>query len=295
MRPKRFFAILAASLAALVGVLAVHPARPLLMRSHELRLATPDGTELAATLLSPRWRERPLGAAVLVHGSVPLEREHVRGDARALVSLGFAVLSYDKRGCGESGGTYRPGSENPMELIVAELAGDAGALLEALRARPGLETIRCGFFGASQAGWIIPVASARLERPADFHILLSAPAVSTGIEGRYSALSGDHPAIENARALQTGLAPLEGPAGFDPLPLWNELRVPTLWLLGERDGSVPTFATLQILEALRGAGHAEHALVTFPNAGHDLRDADTGEPCPVWDHVVQWWHARIAN
>lgn len=294
MRLARPLAFLALALALSLGLLAVHPARPLRMRSLELRVGCPDGVQLAATLQRPRWRE-PIGALVLVHGSGPLAREHVRGDARALVQLGFAVLSYDKRGCGASGGTYRPGSRNPMETIVAELAGDAAAMLTALRARHELAGLRCGYFGASQAAWIIPLASSRLEQPADFHVLLAGPAVSTGFEGHYSGLSGDRPAILNARALQESLSTVGVAPGFDPLPLWNELRVPTLWLLGERDGSVPTFATLAILESLRSAGHLEHAIVTFPNAGHDLRDADTREPCPVWEHVMTWWRDRFAR
>jgi len=294
MRTRRWLALAALALAALVGFLAIHPDRPLRMRSEELRVAAADGVQLATTLQRPRWRE-PIGALVLVHGSGPLEREHVRGDARALVQLGFAVLSYDKRGCGASGGTYRPGSRNPMELVIDELASDAQAMLAALRARSELAALRCGFFGASQAGWIIPLASARLERPADVHIVLSGPAVSTGVEGRYSELSGDAPSFRPTPELRAELARFTGPAGFDPLPLWNELRVPTLWLLGERDGSVPTFATLAVLEGLRSTGHTEHTVITFPNAGHDLRNADTREPCAVWQHVAGWWLMQVTH
>ena len=248
-----------------------------------------DGIQLVGTLHLPRWQDPPIGAVVLVHGSGPLTRDMVRGDVRALVRKGFAVLAYDKRGCGASGGTYRPGSEHPMDVIIDELAQDAQAMMINLRARPELQGEPCGYFGASQAGWIIPLASSRLERPADFHIILSGPVMSTAQEGYYSHLTGDPPAVAPDERVREQVLAFDGPAVFDPLPLWKQLRVPTLWLLGDRDGSVPTFVSVANLKALVAEGHAEHSIERFPNAGHDLRDSDTDEPVAVWDRMMDWW------
>ncbi|MGV3636987.1 MAG: alpha/beta hydrolase family protein [Flavobacteriales bacterium] len=272
--------------------LAFHPSRPLIMRSEEILVTATDGTQLAATLHLPRWQDRPLGAVVLVHGSGPLTRELVRGDTRALVRQGFAVLSYDKRGCGASGGTYRPGSEHAMDMIIDELAQDAQAMLRTLRARLELQDVPCGYFGASQAAWIIPLASSRSERPADFHVILSGPVMSTALEGYYSHLTGDPPAVVPDERLRAQVRAFDGPAVLDPLPIWKRLDVPTLWLLGDRDGSVPTFVTVANLDALANEGHNEHTIERFSNAGHDLRDADTGEPVALWVRMMEWWKAQ---
>lgn len=291
MTRKRTVLSIGLGLVGCSAFLAIHPSRPLLMRSDEVRVTAADGVQLAATLQWPRWQEKPIGAVVLVHGSGPLTRDQVRGDVRALVREGFAVLSYDKRGCGASQGRYRPGSEHPMDVIIDELAQDAQAMMLTLRARPELQDVPCGYFGASQAGWIIPLASSRLEPPADFHIILSGPVMSTAQEGHYSHLTGDPPAVAPDEQVRARTLAFDGPAVFDPLPIWKGLQVPTLWLLGDRDGSVPTFVSVANLEALAREGHAEHTIARFPNAGHDLRDADTGEPVAVWERMMDWWAA----
>jgi uncharacterized protein len=277
--------------AAMIAFLAIHPSRPLKMRTEHLEVKASDGVVLAATLQSPRWQE-PIGALVLVHGSGPLTREHVRGDARDLVRNGFMVLTYDKRGCGGSGGTYRPSSEHPMTTIIDELARDAQVMLTTLRSTISDPSLACGYFGASQAGWIIPLASSRADPPADFHIILSGPAMSSGLEGRYSELTGDGASFTDTAGLALRLQDLSGPIGFNPVPLWEQLHVPTLWLLGDRDGSVPTSVTVANLDTLIQNGHTEHRVVRFPNAGHDLRDVTSDEPVALWERLMTWWPER---
>jgi len=264
------------------------------MSNSEVRIAAPDGVVLAGTLSAPRW-QRIRGAVAVVHGSGPLTRSELRGDVRSLVGMGFAVLHYDKRGTGSSGGRYQPSAAIPMTRLVDILADDAAAALAELRRRVKAQGVRTGFFGASQAGWIIPLASVRCVPRPDFHVILSGAAVSTGMEGYYSQLSGDGsgPArVADRGELERRTLAFAGDAGFDPLPLWDSLRTPTLWLLGERDQSVPTFASLPVLKGLAARGHAEHCVVVYPRAGHDLRDAETGEPVGIWETLRAWWDER---
>ena len=89
--------------AVAIGFLAFHPSRPLYLQNRAIEIAADDGALLRGTLSLPRWSRRPVPGIVLVHGSGPLTREHLRGDARRLARLGFAVLAYDKRGVGHSG------------------------------------------------------------------------------------------------------------------------------------------------------------------------------------------------
>src|SRR5262249_56194043 len=90
--------------------------------------------------------------------------------------LGFATLSYDKRGVGQSTGTYTH-DVNAQEF--EKLAGDALAGVALLRTRPEIDRRRIGFWGISQAGWIIALAAGRSPDVA-YSVVGSGPAVSLG-------------------------------------------------------------------------------------------------------------------
>jgi uncharacterized protein len=173
------------------GVLVFHPSRPINTQQRSVAMVAKDGVVLQGTLSRPRWRRGAVPAVVIVHGSGPLTRDAVRGDTRALVQLGFAVLAYDKRGAGRSGGVYLRQWGDSAESVLTQLAADAAVVMDSLRGAEGVDTSRLGFFGASQAGWIIPLAAERTQHRPRFHVLLASPAVSTGLEQYYSDLSGD--------------------------------------------------------------------------------------------------------
>lgn len=274
-----------------VGVLSFHPSRPLYMRQRAVAMTASDGVVLHGTLSRPRWRRGAAPGVVIVHGSGPLTRDAVRGDTRALVRMGFAVLAYDKRGVGRSGGVFLRQWGDSAEAVLSRLAADAAIAMDSLRGAEGVDTSRVGFFGASQAGWIIPLAAERTRHRPRFHVLLASPAVSTGVEQYYSDLSGDgtRPAqVADRRELETRVLAYQGAAGYDPAPVLARSMVPTLWLLGERDQSVPTFASRRVLDSLATAGSRVHTVVGFPNADHFLRDADGGQQPPVWNEMLRW-------
>ncbi len=280
-----------AILAAIAFVIGFHPSRPLYMKQSPIDVIAPDRTKLRATLSWPRWKSRPRAAMVLVHGSGRLARIHLIGDVRRLVWEGYAVLAYDKRGVGESGGRYPEFSHGGAEAALRVLAGDAAAALARMRIVPNLDPDSIGFFGASQAGWIIPLVARTLDRPPRFQIILSGPAVSTGVEHFYSDLTGDGsraPVVTDPTEIRRLLRNFDGETGYDPLPDLLAIRVPCLWLLGDRDLSVPTFATAEVLEDLPAEVAAYHTVIRFPEAGHDLRDVRTGKPVEVWEHTNAW-------
>ena len=279
-----------------VGALTFHPSRPLYMQNHAIEFATTDGVVLRGTVSVPRWKSQPVPAVVMVHGSGRLTRDHLRGDVRRLVRRGFAVLAYDKRGVGESSGVYAQRGGDGAETWLRRLAADAASAFDALAGMAAVDKQRMGFFGASQAGWIIPVASELTRERPGFNVILSGPAVSTGAEQYYSDLSGDGsraPRVGDRAEVERLTRSFSGPAGFDPLPVLAANRVPTLWLLGGRDLSVPTFASQQVLDSIRTNGNDSHTVIVYPAADHSLRDAETGEPVPLFDDMMRWLQDRV--
>ena len=289
----RIVAVIAAIVALVIGagVLAFHPSRPLYMQQRPAEVVVDDGVTLRGTISKPRWSRKPVPGVVLVHGSGPLTREHLTGDVRSLVQHGFAVLAYDKRGAGASSGEYLRQSGYSADTLLRRLATDAAAAFDQLAADPDVDSSRLGFFGASQAGWIIPLASELTRRPPRFNIILSGPAVSTGVEQYYSDLTGDGtraPQVADRAEVERLVLNFNGSPGFDPAPLLKASRVPTLWLLGDHDESVPVFASVQVLDAVLAAGNNQHTVVRYPNANHGLRDIATGQPVPLWDDMMNW-------
>ena len=289
--------VLVATGAIAVGAFVVvfHPSRPLYMTNESIEFAAADGVVLRGTLSSPRWKRQPFPALVLVHGSGRLAREHVVGDVRRLVWLGFAVLAYDKRGVGASSGVYEQRGGDGAEATLRRLAEDAARAFDSLAATPGVDPERVGFFGASQAGWVIPLAAGLTRRPPRFHVILSGPAVSTGVEQYYSDLTGDGmraPRVTERAEVERLTSSFSGRSGFDPRPLLSATRILTLWLLGGRDESVPTFASARVLDEIRATGNDSHTVFVYASANHGLRDVDTGTPAPIWDDMMRWLRDR---
>lgn len=272
-------------LALLSGLVATfHPARPLTTRHRDLNV-TVDGVTLAGTLSTPRWSQGPFPAVIFVHGSGRATRRDAAPDIRRWIERGFAVYSYDKRGVGSSTGVYRePSSRHPE--VLHELASHASAALRTLQRQPEIDAQRVGYLGLSQAGWIIPLA-ADVGPPPRFAILLSGPAISIALEEFYSVLTGDGRSPNVSRdlaAIRAQTDAFTGPPGYDPQPVLARVRVPSLWLLGELDLSVPTWASERVLAELQKQG-LPITLVTYPGAGHNLRGPDQRPNPRIWQDI----------
>ena len=116
-----------------------------------------DGVRLAGSLFVPDGAARH-PAVVLVHGSGGQTRNGYYGQIRFLAEAyarrGIAALAYDKRGTGLSKGNYDTTG-------FATLADDAAAALRYLSRRRDIRADRLGLSGASQAGWLVPMAATR--------------------------------------------------------------------------------------------------------------------------------------
>lgn len=246
---------------------------PLLpLRSIPVRFRS-DGATLAGTLLLPPGSGRR-AAVAYVTGSGPTTREYLPELQALLLHNGVAVLAYDKRGVGASGGTY-PG-ESPTESTIDQLARDAAAAARFLAARPEVDRARVGLAGHSQAGWIMPLAATR-EPAIRFLVAFSGPAVTADENDLYQSLAGEGDRPQRLSDAQVD-AKVEraGPGGVDPIPWIAELRVPALWLYGALDQIVPPRLSTKRLAPLAAEPGRDFTVWTFPRANHALVETRTG-------------------
>ena len=250
---------------------------------------TCGGAVLAGTLYLPNGTgSHP--AVVWVHGSGEQPRLNYGAVVAPLVQGGIAVFSYDKRGVGESEGECCPSGHYNL------LAADADGAVLALRARADIDPARVGFYGASEAGWVVPLADARLSTPVAFTALVDGPTVTTGEEEVWSKAAGeDDPGLLTAEKKAEATQRLEeaGPSGFDPAPYIARMRTPGLWLYGGADKSIPTDRCVAILERLKREGK-DFTIEVFPAAGHGLVDTPPTAPeAPVT--LVRWIEKTAAE
>jgi len=253
---------------ALLAACESHSKEPVLEgERREVRIAAGDVT-LAATLHFPPGAARPCPAVVQLHGSAPTSRSDQRFFYTTVcLRSGLAVLAYDKRGCGESTGTFTRFTVDGSAALFDELARDAASAHAWLRGQPGIDPARVGLVGGSQAGWIMPLVAERTEA-VRFIVAGCGPSVSAGEEDFHGELLKSGVPLARADLL---LESDDGPRGYDPRPLLRRSTTPTLWLFGERDDVIPTHACIRELERIAAEGNASHSLHVFADADHDYR------------------------
>lgn len=233
-----------------------------------VEVAFQSGCEtLAGTLyLPPSPGSHP--AVVFVHGSGQAHRLGFGGTwiTTPLVEAGVAVLTYDKRGVGQSEGTCCPGDDGDLDALAA----DARVAVDLLRLRTDIDRDDIGLLGVSQAGWVIPIVAQRSPDVA-FTVIFSGSAVSFGEEILYSRLTGEDESRPPGRSPAEIAARLAeaGPSGFDPRPFLRAYRVPGLWIYGRRDQSQPTAQGVEVLQTIAEQEGRDFTVEVFPDLGHD--------------------------
>jgi pimeloyl-ACP methyl ester carboxylesterase len=269
---------------------------------------------LAGTLSVP-GTNGPHPAVVLIHGSGPEDRNFLGPWIDFFARQGLAVLAYDKRGVGASGGDWKQSG-------IEDLAGDAEAAFRYLSGRAGVDPKRIGLFGISQGGWIAPLVASRVPQVA-FIVLHAGAAVPVARQGELllehelrayglpeeqitEALAhqrrddeftrtgkGWEKVEESYRKASEAKAPwlwaepqppdawfrtmYRKMMDFDPVPYWRQVRCPVLALFGELDHNVPPEPNVEILEkVLKDAGHQNHAIEVLPKANHLFLRTETG-------------------
>lgn len=240
----------------------------------DIPFTSADGTQLMGRLSLPE-SSSPVPAFMMLHGSEQGTRDNFGNEVMAhyMISRGFAILNYDKRGVGDSEGTYQEAA-SPSNL--QKHAEDAIAGVEYLASLPEIDPQRIGLIGFSQAGWVIPIAASQSEAISHI-VVLSGPVASTAHENRFSDYTNDGDSGKSYDDAEITLQLRElNPGGFDPLPIIAELNQPGLWLWGSVDKSVPVTFSAENLQALIDSGKSNFSYQVFPKGDHNLNASPNG-------------------
>ena len=288
-----------------------------LARFEQIDVRFSNGQEtLAGAIVKPGDRSL-CHSVVLVHGSGP-ETRSSGGATMAyrdhLVSHGYAVLSCDKPGAGESTGDWR---RQTLEDRSAEVA----SAVRFMESQTFVHSRHVGLLGWSQAGWVMPIVTQLVESVA-FIVSISGPAVTPLEQEMYRiqsqmradrfsetevsrALGAYSHVAEMAREGNTVerildvldaarreswfdylgvdtkeiLTFLVANLWFNPLPYLRQLRCPFLGIWGELDTFVPVQKSMRLTrDALTAAGNARFELQSIPRANHRMQQSVTGSP-----------------
>jgi pimeloyl-ACP methyl ester carboxylesterase len=270
---------------------------------------------LSGTLVMPETGARHPAVVIAPGGTAAGTRDMGRHFADFLALNGVAVLLFDKRGTGASGGDWRNSG-------FEDLAGDVLAGVEALQKRDDIDPRKIGLLGFSQGGWVVALAASKSPEVA-FIISQSGPGVTPLEQESYRVeqwLIADGFSQEQVRAatdlvrfryecarLDQGwerLAELQNQSkgqpwypyvgdssgrddpfwgfwrrirDFDPVPVLAKVRCPVLALFGDKDTYLPAEKSAAIWkQTLERAGNNDATITVFRGADHSLLEAWTG-------------------
>ena len=129
-------------------------AEPVAVIRHDTIFKGAKGTKLSGRLILPAG-DGPVPVVVQVHGSERASALNHDPFQHLLPLQGVGVFVYDKRGTGASKGDYT------QDFGI--LATDAAAAAIEARRLAGTRLGRFGLHGASQGGWVAPMAAASLK------------------------------------------------------------------------------------------------------------------------------------
>ena len=272
--------------------------------------------EVVGDLILPGG-EGPYPAVIVVAGSGAQTRTSsptYNTVREAFGDAGFAVLSWDKPGSGESTGEFTEGNG------LRERAAILHDGLQFLATDPHIDPHRIGFWGVSQAGWVMPLA---LEAGANAAFMIS---VSGGAEDSIEQMAyqiSEQLACNGVPREQAELAEQWGPqaakgetyalyteamevlltvpgmdqfigtemateddwqpwppeidAYFDPITVLETTTIPVLAVFGELDKNIdPIQGADAYQRALTAAGNPDFHVEVIPGVGHTMLGQQTG-------------------
>lgn len=239
-----------------------------------------EGISLAGTVFTPNNVQ---AAVVIVHGSG--QEKRMIDFATTLANNGIAVLTYDKRGVGESAGVYagpEVGTNNVDFSNLNLLSLDVSAAVNTLSKSLSNNQIPIGLIGGSQAGWIIPLAAEK-NKKVKFMTIFSGALITVKEQLRFQFHTNgnknfwDTHSEEEARKHVFNDPDKYEFIDTDPKNVLSKLSIPGIWIFGGKDIQVPVKLSIEYLDILKSKGkHYEYKL--FPNLGHNTAFSAYEEP-----------------
>lgn len=242
---------------------------------------------LAGTLLKP---EHPFAAVVLVHGSG--QEKRMMRFATLLAQNGIAVLTYDKRGVAESGGIYagpEVGTNNIDSANLNLLSVDANVAVDTLLHHLSSNQIPVGLFGASQAGWIIPLA-AKKNSNVRFMVIFSGALITAREQLRFQFYTQGKPGFWDSHTEEEARWHISNDpdkyqfTDTDPLETLSKLSIPGLWIFGGKDVQVPVRLSMEYLDKLK-PNNKLFDYKLFPALDHNTAFSKDQEPVKM---AIEW-------
>ncbi|WP_291881195.1 alpha/beta hydrolase [Chryseobacterium sp.] len=246
-----------------------------------------EGDTLSGTIFTP---EHISAAVVMVHGSG--QEKRMTEFATLLAKNGIAVLTYDKRGVGESAGIYagpEVGTNNVDASNLTLLSLDASAAVDVLSKDLSNNKIPIGLIGASQAGWIIPL-TAEKNKKVKFMTIFSGALITVKEQLRFQFYTNgnsnfwDTHTDEDARKHTMNDPDKYEFTDTNPLDALSKVSVPGLWIFGSKDIQVPVNLSIEHLNTLKAKGK-RYEYKLFPALGHNTAFSNSEEPMNI---ALKW-------
>jgi uncharacterized protein len=246
-----------------------HPTAPLPYVTQEVVFDTSDPAVSPVGTLSYPATGGPFPGVVLLAGTGPHDRDGGMSLHKTLAVLadhltrqGFAVLRYDKRGVGLTGGRRHPDS------TTDDYAADALAAIRFLKIQPNIRASRIGIVGHSEGGIIASMVAAQAPEDVRFIVMLG----GTGLPGI------DIKSLQDAAARRA--------EGMDEsLVLLNRSQERELFEIAASDRTRP-----DALAAMRAATHALPAATRTA-----LEIPPEGIPDEAFEALLTPWFRRFLS
>jgi pimeloyl-ACP methyl ester carboxylesterase len=255
----------------------------------------------------------PYPVIIFNHGdSAGLLDRYSRGFYRIfwerITQVGYACLSWDTPGAGESTGTH------DFDNLFNERTAIILSAIEYLKNRSDIDNSRIGLIGHSQAGYVMPMVVMQ-SNDIVFMINLSGPAMNSVEQGAFLFESGlldkgfsrreannfreymikckyaktydeylKYAKPLNERDLvdllpEENFQPLtaDSQSRYAPITLLENITIPVLAIFGDRDRNIDAIEDAKLYEkALKKAKNKNYHVKLFHNADHSLFESETG-------------------
>ncbi len=208
---------------------------------------------------------------------------------RRFTNEGFAVVFYDKRGTGGSGGEATEVTLTNSKDVFDSLSNDIAAVAEWTKMQARIDSSRIGILGYSAGGWVAPLAANKNPSIA-FTVVLSSPIYSVAQQALHKELTQKNMPEISMDTLHRKMQHIASDTlSFNAFKPVEALQIPSLWLYGEKDSRLSVPFNTQLLDSLLLADPEKPLRYRlYQNTNHSLYDVKTKIIAPYASDIKRW-------